>query len=536
MKNRFLQGAFILTLAGFIVKILGSFNRFILSRLLGGEGIGLYQMAYPVYMLLLSVAAAGVPVAVSILVAEKAADRDYFGARNIFHTTIVVLGIFGLAASVFLYYLAGFLVDTGLLRDSRAYTALVALTPAVLCSGVLAGFRGYFQGFQLMTPSAVSQVAEQFVRVLSMLFFAWYLFPYGLEYAAAGAAFGSVPGSITGLLVLLAFYIFKREDIKKLCAKGDISLAAAFEGFKENPVKELSFSGILTTAKRLVLLAVPVSLANIMLPLSAAVDMLLVPNRLGAAGFAVGDSTALFGYLAGMAQPLILLCTIPAVSIATSLVPALAKEVAEEEGKNVGIKLRQAFRMCFLITVPAAVGMYLLADPIATVLYGIKESAPVIAVLAPSVVFLGLFQISSGALQGIGKINVPMFSMFCGIFVKIGLLYYLTAVPEWNIYGAVWATNMNFLLSAVINIVFLQFYAGGFFSYDFLKIVPASLLMGIAALFSFNFVHGYCGNFLSLAVAITVAVAVYAVAVIVCGCIDRKELEEVSFLKKFVKK
>ena len=130
-KDKFLKGALILTVAGLLVKIIGSVNRILLSRMLGGEGIGLYQMAYPIYLLMLSVCSAGVPVAVSIIVAEKVAKNDYIQAHRIFKVTLGLMAVFGLAFSLTLFGLAGVLVDSGWIRDSRAYYALIVLPPAV---------------------------------------------------------------------------------------------------------------------------------------------------------------------------------------------------------------------------------------------------------------------------------------------------------------------------------------------------------------------------------------------------------------------
>lgn len=299
-KDKFLKGALILTVAGLLVKIIGSVNRILLSRMLGGEGIGLYQMAYPIYLLMLSVCSAGVPVAVSIIVAEKVAKNDYIQAHRIFKVTLGLMAVFGLAFSLTLFGLAGVLVDSGWIRDSRAYYALIVLPPAVFFSSILASFRGYFQGYQMMKPPAVSQILEQLVRVIAMIGLAYFLLPYGLEYAAAGAAFGAVPGGLTGLIVLTWFYRRARKDWKK-----KIELQTDTE---EEPIR--------TIAKRLVLLAIPVSCANLLIPIASSIDMLLVPNGLGRAGFGIEAATTLFGYLTGMAQPLMMMATIPSMSLA----------------------------------------------------------------------------------------------------------------------------------------------------------------------------------------------------------------------------
>ncbi len=129
--DKFLCEAMILTLAGLMVKIISSVNRILLSRLLGGEGIGLYQMAYPVYLLLLSVSAVGVPVAISIIVAKKTAKNDHYSARRIFRVSLVLMTTVGLALALLLFSSAGWMINSGLIADSRVYYALIALTHAV---------------------------------------------------------------------------------------------------------------------------------------------------------------------------------------------------------------------------------------------------------------------------------------------------------------------------------------------------------------------------------------------------------------------
>ena len=154
-KNSFIQGALILTVAGIIVKFIGAFSRIYLSRLLGGEGIGLYQMAYPIYLLCLSVSSAGLPVAISIMVAERNAVNDYFGGQKVFRISLVTLVLTGLFFSLLLFFGAQWLVDSEIVRDQRAYWSLLALSPAVFCATLLATLRGYFHDSFRRRPSSL---------------------------------------------------------------------------------------------------------------------------------------------------------------------------------------------------------------------------------------------------------------------------------------------------------------------------------------------------------------------------------------------
>ena len=167
--NRFLKGAMILTIAGVIVKIIGAFSKVLVARILGGEGIGLYMMAYPIYQIIVSISAAGIPVAISIMIAEKLANRDMRGVQQVFNVSLRVLTLVGIVFSVGLYASAEWLIKWNIITDPRALIPIQLLSPAIIVVTILSCFRGYFQGFQYMVPTGTSQVFEQIFRVGSMV-------------------------------------------------------------------------------------------------------------------------------------------------------------------------------------------------------------------------------------------------------------------------------------------------------------------------------------------------------------------------------
>lgn len=517
--DKFLRGALILTAAGLMVKVIGSVNRILLSRLLGGEGIGLYQMAYPVYLLLLAVSSAGIPVAISLIVAEYVARRDYGSVQRVFRISLAAMAAVGLLLAAALLAAAGWLVDTGIIRDGRAYYGLVALTPAIFFATILASFRGFFQGHQLMTPPAVSQIAEQLVRVCTMLALAYLLLPEGLEYAAAGAAFGAVPGSLTGILVLSGFYWYYRKKWRS---------GALAEAVGAAPVTAPQL------LKRLLLLALPVSCANILVPVTSSIDMLLVPNRLAAAGFSVSEATTLFGYLAGMAQPLLMMATIPTMSLAASLVPAVSTACVLGNREELESKAAMAMKLCCLLTLPAAVGMSALAKPISLLLYGTAAAGAAIMHSGPAIWLLGLQQVTTGILQGMGKTRLPMLNMLAGIAAKTAAVWLLTDA-EWNIAGAAWATNINFALTALLNLAAL--YAAGI-SFPWarlLRIMAAALLMGIVSRQAYGLLLEPAGATVASLAALALAVLFYILLLPAFKIVSRQELRQLALLKKFVK-
>lgn len=526
-KEVFLKGAFILTVAGIIVKVIGSVNRIFLSRLLGGEGIGLYQMAYPIYLLALSVSSAGIPVAISIIVAEKLALGDYKGANRVFQLSRAVLIATGLFFSILLYMGAGWLVESHYVRDPRAYYAIAALAPAIFFVTILSSYRGYFQGMQQMLPTGFSQIMEQLIRVITMVAFAFILLPKGLEYAAAGASFGAGPGALAGLLVLIYFYWRKRHDYRtKMETQPDIPQEPAF-----------------SIIKRMVKLALPVSLANIMLPVVSSIDLLIVPQRLEVAGYTIEQATELYGYLTGMAVPLVNMATILTASLAASLVPAVSEAFTLGQKEVIYDRARTAMRIANLITIPAFVGMWLLATPISTMLYATPNAGTPIAISALGIFLLGVHQVTTGVLQGLGRTAIPVINMIISAVVKVILSWILTAVPSLGIIGASWATIADFGVAAVLNVFFVYRYVGFAIDVkDTLLTGAAAAAMGVVSLGMYNLLYGYgIGNSVSTLLAICVGGGLYGVILILTGGIGESELlripkigsQTVEWLRKF---
>ncbi|MCM0758760.1 MULTISPECIES: polysaccharide biosynthesis protein [Sporomusa] len=511
-KDTFLKGAFILTVAGIIVKIIGSVNRILLSRLLGGEGIGLYQMAYPIYLLALSVSSAGIPVAISIIVAEKIALSDYRGANRVFRISLGVLAATGLIFTFLLYFGAGWLIEHHFVRDPRAYYAIAALAPAIFFVTVLSSYRGYFQGLQMMTPTAVSQIFEQLLRVITMIAFAYILLPHGLEFAAAGASFGAGPGAAAGLLVLLYFYWKHKPGFKHQMET------------QPQIIQETSVSII----SRIVKLALPVSLANIMLPVVASIDLLIVPARLEVAGYSVEQATELFGYLTGMAVPLVNLATILTASLAASLVPAVSEAFTLGNKQLIYQRTATAMRISNMITIPSFIGMGLLATPISLMLYGTPNAGTSIAILSIGIFLLGVHQVTTGVLQGLGHTAIPVINMALSAVVKVIMSWLLTAMPALGIMGAAWATVADFGVAALLNMFFVYRYTG--FSLDIkdtVKAIAASAVMGAVVLLAYDALMSYTlRNTVATIGAIAAGGTVFGTVFLLVGGVQARDIEQ----------
>ena len=513
-NSKFLKGTMILTISSIIVKVIGSLNWIILSRVLGGEGIGLYQMGFPIYLMAITVSSAGVPVAISIITSEKLANKDYRGAKRVFNVSLRLLLISGLIFSSALFFGADFLINQHIIRDSRAYYSIIALAPAVFFVTFLASFRGYLQGWQIMTPTATSEVVEQLVRVITMLVFADLFMPFGLAYAAGGASMGAGAGAFCALLVLMWFYRRLKRRLHAEIEAQDDSIPTESAGH---------------IIKRLLKLALPVSLTSLMLPIGANLDLLIVPQRLEAAGFDVRHATELFGYLTGMAVPLVNLATIFTAAMTISLVPSISESRALERFDAIRDKIRLAFRVAMIITFPCFMGLFFLAEKVAALIYNAPGAAGAIQTMSVGILFLGMHQISTGILQGLGKTAIPVINMILACIVKVVMSWWLTAIPFLGIKGASMATVADFAVAAIINMGFIYKYTGFTFSLgSLLKPLLASGVMGavIYAVLSLTEQLGmWCVLF-----AMVAAVPAYALALIAFGGLNKEDLDNVPFI------
>lgn len=207
-KQTFLKGTLILIAAGFITKLLGFINRIVMARMLGPEGVGLYMMAIPTMLLLLTLTQMGLPVAIAKLVAEAEARNEHGRIKKILAVSITITGLLSVVFTTTLILLAPIIADT-MLTDARAIYPLYAVIPIVPIIALSSVLRGYFQGKQNMKPTAYGQVIEQIVRITLVAVLTAAFMPLGLEYAVAGAMLSAICGELASLFYMV--YLFKAQ-------------------------------------------------------------------------------------------------------------------------------------------------------------------------------------------------------------------------------------------------------------------------------------------------------------------------------------
>ena len=464
----------------------------------------------------LFISSSGLPIAISIITAEIVAKEDYFGAQRIFHVSLSMLCTTAFVLSVLMFFGSSFLIDEHIIRESRAYYSLIALAPAIFFTTIIAGYRGYLQGWQQMTPTALSQIVEQLVRVVVMLGFAALLLPYGLDYAAGGASLGAGAGGLAAWLVLV-YYYYKLK--RSLPVDGPV--------FEQEKIKDI--------LKRLVVLAIPISLSSIMLPVVSNLDLLIVPRRLEVAGYATHQATALFGYLTGMSVPLINLATILTAAMAMSLVPAISHSFTLKEYGEIRERTATSMRIAFLVTIPFSVILYVMAEPIVTFIYNAPAAADATRAVAIAICFLGLHQISTAILQGLKKPKIPVINMALACIVKVLCNWFLVAIPAFGITGAAYATVADIGVAAVLNMCFIYREIGYVIEVKvILKNIVSAAVMGVAMYFMYPYLFSHIGLFLALFLSCVIGSVIYIGGMALSGGVTRQDAAKMPFIGRFI--
>jgi len=499
----------ILLAAGIINRILGFIPRIALPRIIGAEGVGLYQLGYPFMSVLVTIVTGGIPLAVAKWVAEARSIGDIHGERKIFRTAMtlaIVLStlLAGLAA------LAAPWVTTRVLTDPRVYTIFMWMLPVLPITAVSAVFRGYFQGCHNMMPTAVSTVAETVVRIAFVLLLSAALLPYGLEWAAAGAMMGVVAGEAFGLVVLLVQYVRSRQAGR--APEGAVA------------------GGPFPALHRLLGLAVPVTGSRLVGSLSYLFESIFTARSLAAAGIATGIATAQYGALQGMIMPVALLPTALTYSLAVSLVPSLSEAAAGRDRALIHKRLHQSTRIALVAGAPFAVAMYLFAEPICRLLYDHAEIAPMLRMLAPAALFIYLQAPLQAALQSLDKPGVALTNTFIGAAVKLTLIVLLASRPDLGIYGALIAIIVNIVLVTALHGIGVARAIGFTMKLpDFVKVGSAMTVMGAASLFVMKR-WLLPAEWMNLLLALAAGTVVYLLLMVLMRMIDRHDVVRIPFI------
>ena len=430
-KKSFTSGALILIVSGLIVRAMGFIYRIYLSNLIGAEGMGLFQLIFPLYSLIILTLTSGISISVSRMVAEELAKNHHANLRRIMIYGLQIVVSVSIAVALVCFAYADF-ISNSILKDWRTYYSLVLLIPCIPIIAAASALKGYFYGIQEMIPTAISQIVEQIVRIgFVMLTASWFL-EAGLEYACAVATFGTALGEIANLIVLYSTYRFGKQKIGKSIQR---SL----------PIKKKK------VYKELIVTSMPISFSRFITSALGAVETILIPARLMAGGLSHHLAMEAFGKLVGMAMPLVFFPTVITSGLATALVPAISKSVSTKSFKAANYKISRSIQLTLALGIMFTVIFSCYPNQISNVIYRKDKIGGTLYLLSFTCVFLYLQQILIGILNGLGLQTISLWNSLIGSILRIGFVYYY--IPIYGIRGYIWGIVISSAMVCVLNML-----------------------------------------------------------------------------------
>lgn len=525
-QESFLRGAMMLSMAALVSRLLGAFYKPLIARVFapydghhGAVGIGLTQVPLSAYQVILSFTSVGLNVGISRLVAERLALGDLPGARRVFRYALGLMTALGLGAAVLFYAGAPWIAALISPEVSESVPGFRATAPALLLVSMMAAYRGLFQGFQYMAPNAYSQVIEQVTRVAAgmLLTYLVLLRTGSVAYGAAAYNFGDVVGALAGLIYLLWLY----QRVGRALLAGP-PVAATTDGSQAAAV---AVERPWRLFRRIFAVAGPITLVGAVVPLMLLADTFFVFRALTQIQV-VGDAAkAQYGMLTNV----FMIVNLPAVftmAIYTAILPAITQAIALKQVDEARRRATQAYRVTMLLALPAQVGLYVLATGLYALIFGSTAGGAVLAAISWATVPIMLQQTTSGILQGLGQIGLPVRNFLLGAGVKVVLTAWWTVL--WGIEGAAYATAAGFLLATLLNLVQVERLLGRTFRTRSMLYKPlaGALVMAAAIAGARWWLQGWLGEgALTTLLLISLGAGVYSVALLLLGAVRRAELE-----------
>lgn len=510
----------ILATAGIIVRIIGLLYNSPMAAILGDEGIGYYNMAYNAYTIVLLISSYSIPSAISKVIAQKLAIKEYRNAHRIFKCALVYVLVVGGIASLFVFFGTGLLVQI-----EYAMLPLKVLAPTIFFSGILGVLRGYFQAHKSMVQTSVSQIVEQILNAAFSILMAYLLTKAmsgsaqreRLSYGAAGGAIGTGVGVVAALLFMLGIYALNRKTIMRRVKRD------------RTPFDD-SYGEIL---KMIFMVVTPFILSTFIYNANTFINQTIYQNiMMGEHGL----SDILVASQMGVAGKAVKISNIPialASAMATAMIPGISGDFARKDLKGVREKVAKAMKVTMLISIPAAVGIGVLSKPVMWVLYPQKESidlaSSLLSLLAVSVVFYAMSTLSNAVLQSVGKLNSPVINSAIALVLQTGILIaMLQFLPEaFGPYYYIAAMVCYSLVVCILNAVSIRRSVAykQEVGKTFVRPFFASAIMGIVAFGVYQGLYLLTKiNIIALAVAVCVVVPLYFMLVIRMGAVTEEEL------------
>lgn len=523
----------ILAAAGIIVRLIGILYRSPLVAIIGDEGNGYYNTAYTIYTIILLISSYSIPAAISKVIAARLAKREYRNAQRIFNCSFIYVMITGGIGSFLCFFGAEFFVG----RNSAAVLRVFA--PTIFLSGLLGVFRGYFQAHRTMLQTSFSQIVEQILNAVVSLLAAYLLMGLVADkdtttqaiYGAVGSALGTGSGVLIALIFMWMIYLLNRPSIRKRIERDRMETV-------------LGYGEIF---KIIILMVTPVVLSTFIYNVNTASNLKFYQEIMQIfKGYSEAEATTGYGLYSGKAMQIINIPVAIASSMSAAIIPTIARTYEVHARQETNMKIAQAIKVTMLISIPSAVGLFVLAKPVVLLLYPQKATVDIVAALirtmAVAVVFYGLSTLTNAVLQGTGKVNKPVVHALFALIVQTLILVPLLLYTDLDLYALCIATVAYAFLMCVLNAFSIRKhlkYEQEMFKTFVLPAIAAFWMGLVTAGVYFGLDKGIVllaevsqlqisqmfRNILCLIPALLAAVMVYFMLVIKLGAVSRNELK-----------
>ncbi len=527
-KDAFIKQAGILAAAGIVCRIIGILYRSPLAAIIGDEGNGYYGSAYNIYTIILLISSYSIPSAISKVIAEKLALKEYTTAQRIFHCAFYYVIAVGGVASLITFFGAGIFVE------KNCKIVLRVFAPTIFLSGLLGVLRGYFQAHKTMVQTSLSQIFEQILNAAVSLGAAYILKRMVLDkdtttqavYGAMGSALGTGAGVLTALLFMWAIYNKKKKAIHKR--------------IKEENAQDVPSNAEIM--KVILALVTPFILSTFIYNFSTSLDETIYRKILKLVkDVDVSQIATWYGIYSGKA---VVIANIPiaiASAVSVAMIPNISSKFATGDEDGAREKVHIATLATMLIAIPASVGLFVLATPVVSFLFpgqtSIDAASSLLKALSITVAFYCLSTLSNAVLQGIGKVNIPVKNALIALIVQTIVLALCLLLTNMNLYALAVATITYSLLMCILNARSVAKYLEYNDNAMQVFILPASaaIIMGAAAHFTYLGMSLITGNAISLIVAFLVAVLVYGFLILRMHLLTDAEMLEMPFGGRILK-
>ncbi len=553
----FVNGVLILTISNVIVKIIGLIFKIPLHDILGDEGMGYFNAAYTIYTTFFMVSTAGLPVAISYLISRSRAAGNFKQVKKIMRIAFILFFIIGAVGTCALFFGADFFANSMTdIPDSRL--CIMAIAPTLFFVCLTSAFRGYFQGHQVMWPTAVSQLLESLGKLLIGILLAKWSIAQGhtLPETAAWTIFGLTVGVLLGMgfiWITKLLYNTQKIDAEYTVEGGDL----------------LEVASTKSLLKELVVMAVPVTLSSSVMSIANLIDLTVISRQLQAIGFSEAGASALYGNYTTLDVPMFNLIPVLVYPIGYSLVPMVSALIVKKEREETRRVMTSSLKSAAIIAMPCTVGMAVLAEPILSLIFGSESllekytengsdllsdarfmslidetttsaslAAPLLSILAISSFLVCMLAITNSILQANKRPYLPLVSMLIGATAKVVASYLLIGNESVGVYGAPISTDICYIIVVICNFYFCARYADFRPSIRkvFVKPLISAALCGGTAVGSYALLTNIIGaSRINAVLAIVAAAVVYFAAILILGALERDDFEFIPAGRKLLK-